>query len=91
MKLYGIEWKSLPAVAAAIALTALASTLRAGYGSAAATLAKPMPGDEVPGPRPYEMVWANRKPPHASLVDFDSLEGWRIECRDGAVADLFSS
>jgi hypothetical protein len=53
--------------------------------------AKPMPADETPGARPYEMVWANRKPPHVPLVNFDSLEGWQVECMEGAVADLFGS
>ncbi len=91
MKLHGIEWKSLLVVIAAMAPAGLVSTLRAESSPAATTLAKPMPADEVPGPRPYEMVWADRKPPHAPLADFDSLEGWRIECRDGAIADLFSS
>ena len=36
--------------------------------------AQPMPADEKPGARPYEMVWANRQPPHVPLVNFDSLE-----------------
>jgi len=53
--------------------------------------AKPMPVGEVPGDRPYEMVWAGRKPPHTPLVDFDSLEGWQVESAEGAVADLVGS
>ena len=53
--------------------------------------AKPMPAEEAPGPRPYEMAWANRKPPHTPLVSFDSLEGWQVECAAGAVADLIGS
>jgi hypothetical protein len=53
--------------------------------------ARPMPADEAPGARPYEMVRANRKPPHVPLVNFDSLEGWQVECTEGAVADLFGS
>jgi hypothetical protein len=53
--------------------------------------AKPMPADEAPGARPYEMVRADRKPPHAPLVNFDSLEGWQVECTEGAVADLIGS
>jgi hypothetical protein len=53
--------------------------------------AKPMPADETPGARPYEMVRADRKPPHAPLVNFDSLDGWQVEYAEGAVADLFGS
>ncbi len=55
------------------------------------TAAKQMPADEAPGARPYEMVWADRKPPHVPLVNFDSLDGWQIECSQGAVADLIGS
>ena len=50
--------------------------------------AQPMPAAEAPGPRPYEMVWADRKPPHAPQVSFDSLEGWQVESAEGAVAEL---
>jgi hypothetical protein len=50
--------------------------------------AQPLPADEAPGPRPYEMVWADRKPPHVPQVNFDSLEGWQVECTAGAVAEL---
>ena len=53
--------------------------------------AKPAPPDETPGPRPYEMVRAARKPPHVPLIDFDSLDGWQVECAEGAVADLIGS
>ena len=37
------------------------------------------------------MVRAGRKPAHVPLVSFDSLEGWQVECSQGAVADLFGS
>jgi hypothetical protein len=37
------------------------------------------------------MVWADRRPPHTPLVNFDSLEGWQVESTDGAVADLIES
>ncbi len=53
--------------------------------------AKAMPADEAPGARPYEMVRADRKPPHTPLVNFDSLEGWQVECAEGAVAELVGS
>ncbi len=53
--------------------------------------AQPMPADEKPGDRPYEMVRAKRQPPHVPLVNFDSLTGWQVECTGGAVADLFGS
>lgn len=50
-----------------------------------------MPVGEKPGERPYEMVRANREPPHTALVNFDSLEGWQVECSEGAFAELFES
>jgi len=53
--------------------------------------AKPIPADEPLGQRPYEMVRANRRPTHTPLVDFDSLEGWTLECTDGANGELFCS
>ncbi len=53
--------------------------------------ALPMPAGETAGARPYEMVWADRKPPHVPLVDFDWLEGWQVECTEGAVADLIAA
>jgi hypothetical protein len=53
--------------------------------------AKPIPADEKPGERPYEMVRANRRPAHKPLVDFDSLDGWTLECMDGAAGDLYGS
>jgi hypothetical protein len=53
--------------------------------------AKPMPADEIPGARPYEIVWAERKPPHIPLINFDSLEGWQVESAEGATADLIDS
>ena len=53
--------------------------------------AKPMPADEIPGARPYEIVWAERKPPHIPLINFDSLEGWQVESAEGAIADLIGS
>ncbi|MBM3333911.1 hypothetical protein FJY63_04545, partial [Candidatus Sumerlaeota bacterium] len=53
--------------------------------------AKPMPEGESAGARPYEMVWANRKPPRTPLVNFDSLDGWTLECVDGAMGELVGS
>jgi len=39
--------------------------------------------EEQVGKRPYEMDWANRiqdiRPP---LIDFEDLQGWRVECQD---------
>jgi len=69
----------------------LASPAGAESGSVAIRPAKPMPAGEAPGPRPYEMVRADRKPSHVPLVAFDSLDGWQVECSDGAVADLIGS
>ena len=77
------------AVVITLAMTFLAA--RAEASSATIRAAQSMPADETPGPRPYEMVWAGRTPPHAPQVGFDSLEGWRVECANGAAADLFGS
>ncbi len=79
------------AAAVCVILAALIPVLGAESASVTVRAAKPMPGDEAPGARPYEMVWADRKPPHTPLVNFDSLEGWQVECADGAVADLVGS
>jgi len=68
-----------------------ASLCGAEPGPVAVHPAKPMPAGETPGTRPYEMVRANRKPEHAPLVSFDSLESWQVECSEGAVADLIGS
>lgn len=43
---------------------------------------------EPVGERPYEMVWANRTTDtHPALVDFENLDGWKVETKD-AVATL---
>ena len=49
------------------------------------------PADEIVGERPIELVRANRKPKRTPLVNFDSLEGWSVECLDGAHAQLYPS
>ena len=74
-----------------IMLGALIPVLNAESASVTIHAAKPMPADDSPGARPYEMVWADRKPSHTPLVNFDSLEGWQVECAEGAVADLIGS
>ncbi len=91
MTSHTINGRSWPARGALVALMALAGTLHAESSSTTARMAKPMPADEAPGARPYEIVRAGRQPPHAPLVDFDSLEGWQVECSNGAVADLIGS
>ena len=91
MNRHWIDGKFWSAVASVVVVIALGGMLWAESSSVATIAAKPMPADEAPGPRPYEMVWADRKPPHVPLVNFDSLEGWQVECRDGAVADLIGS
>lgn len=55
------------------------------------SLAKPMPPDEPIGERPYEMVSADRQPPHTPLIDFDSLTGWRVQGDAGAEGELYES
>ena len=74
-----------------IMLVVLIPVLRAESASVIIHAAKPVPADETPGARPYEMVWAERKPPHTPLANFDSLEGWQVESAEGAVADLMGS
>ncbi|MCX5644006.1 MAG: hypothetical protein NTZ17_04875 [Phycisphaerae bacterium] len=86
MKLH--SWSIIQACAM---LLTLGPVLGAEPNSPAIHPAKPMPADETPGARPYEMVRANRQPPQVPLVNFDSLEGWQVECTEGAVADLFGS
>ncbi len=51
-------------------------------------VAKPLASGEPVGAPPYEMVKAGRKQPQPPLVNFDSLEGWRILGFDGATGDL---
>ena len=43
------------------------------------------------GERPYEMAWAERKPEHAEVVDFESLEGWTAVGFLGCTAELVRS
>jgi len=74
-----------------VLLSGVTSVLYAESASVTIQPAKAMPAEETPGPRPYEMVRADRKPPHVPLVNFDSLEGWQVECAEGAVAELVGS
>jgi len=74
-----------------IVLLVSVPVLSAESASVTINAAKPMPPGEVPGARPYEMVWAERKPSHTPLVNFDSLEGWQVESAEGAAADLLGS
>ncbi len=82
---------SLLGAGAWIVLLAWVAVVRAESAAVTIDAAKPIPAGEGPGARPYEMVWADRMPPHVPLVDFDSLEGWRVESAEGAVADLIGS
>ena len=42
---------------------------------------------ETVGQRPYELDWAKRTQDHCSpLVDFEELNGWRVECRDAVAS-----
>jgi hypothetical protein len=43
---------------------------------------------EVAAPRPYEMVWANRVEPAPPTLRFDRLDGWTVQCENGAQARL---
>jgi hypothetical protein len=78
-------------LAAGVLLALSGSVLYAQPGPATILPAKPLPADEAPGPRPYEMVRAGRKPPYPPLVSFDSLAGWQVECTNGAIAELIGS
>ena len=43
--------------------------------------------EEVVGKRPYEMNWANRhQDDHPPLIDFEELDGWRVETADAAAS-----
>ncbi|MEW6355493.1 MAG: hypothetical protein AB1696_04145 [Planctomycetota bacterium] len=43
--------------------------------------------EEKVGERPYEMVWANRtEDTHPPLVDFENLDGWKVEPKDAVAA-----
>jgi len=74
-----------------ITLVVLIPVMSAESASVTIHAAKPMPADEAPGARPYEMVWADREPPHTPLINFDSIEGWQVESAEGAVAELIGS
>ena len=76
---------------ATLMILMLPCAVRAAETSPTIVRAKPIPADEAPSRRPYEMVWANRRPPRTPLVDFDSLDGWTLECSDGAEGELFCS
>ncbi|HUT33268.1 MAG TPA: hypothetical protein VNE39_07305 [Planctomycetota bacterium] len=43
------------------------------------------------GQRPYEMAWADRKPEHAEVVDFEDLTGWTAVGLTGCTAELVRS
>ncbi len=91
MELWVGSVRSLLLAGILILTGAVASLLSAESSSVTMQAAKPAPADETPGARPYEMVRADRKPPHVPLINFDSLEGWQVECAEGAVAELFGS
>ncbi|HPD17637.1 MAG TPA: hypothetical protein PLE19_22080 [Planctomycetota bacterium] len=61
---------------------------------AAEPVAKPAlnadPGGKV-GERPYEMVWADRKPEHPETLDFEDLTGWTAVGFLGCTAELVRS
>jgi hypothetical protein len=44
--------------------------------------------NELPGERPYEMVWAHRAEPGPATVRCDQLEGWKCTVENGAEAAL---
>lgn len=45
------------------------------------------PWEEV-GQQPYEMTWTDRQQHPQTLVDFEDLNGWRLELYDGAQGEL---
>jgi len=91
MKLWIGSVKSLLLAVILVSVDVVTPLLRAESSSVTIQAAKPAQADETPGPRPYEMVRAGRKPPHVPPINFDSLEGWQVECAEGAVAELLGS
>ncbi len=91
MRLWIESVRSLLLAGILVSVDVVTPLLHAESNSVTIQAAKPAPADETPGPQPYEMVRAGRKPPHVPLVNFDSLEGWQVECAEGAVAELFGS
>ena len=53
--------------------------------------AQPLDPAETAGEPPYEMVRAGRTPVRPPTVGFDSLDGWTVECQNGAKAQLMNS
>ena len=43
---------------------------------------------ELPGQRPYEMVWANRTEPAPPTLRFDKLDGWTVRVEGSSEAQL---
>jgi len=40
------------------------------------------------GQQPYEFTWTERRPDPHTLVDFEDLQGWKLELYDGAQGEL---
>mgnify|MGYP000981787447 CR=1 FL=1 len=40
------------------------------------------------GQQPYEFTWVQREENPGTLVDFENLEGWKLELYDGAKGEL---
>ena len=40
------------------------------------------------GQQPYEFTWTERGPDRHTLVDFEDMEGWKLELYDGAQGEL---
>ena len=90
--MYSCARMALAAVlAGAVPATLLASPSHAESTEVVVHAAKPVPAGEAAGPRPYEMVWSGRQPPYAPQINFDTLDGWQVECTDGVDAQLVGS
>jgi hypothetical protein len=61
MKLNGVNKRFLLSLGALFSLLAAVVTHGAESSSTTVHMARPMPADEAPGARPYEMVRANRR------------------------------
>ena len=90
------RWHALAAIFLMMTAAALATAIRHAHSQSADKgdfrgVARTMPPGEPAGERPYEMVRAGRRPPHAPLIDFDSLKGWQITGKNGGRGEFMES
>ena len=86
-----VEMKKISTIALVSILLSQISLLSFFVMAGEVTPALPLDPAEPVGEPPYEMTRINRTPVRPPTVGFDSLEGWTIDCREGAVAQLSNS